>query len=195
VSKGTHTTWAPPPPVTVSDGRSAPGGPGNGAQPTEIRAQRALELLSAGNTYRQVAAELVRQFGISMRTAERDLARAQQVLVQEHKAERPALRAKLETRLWRLSKVAEEDGQYGAAIRALYVIGRFNGIDQVQVAAAADPETEEVLRMTGVEREKRIAELVEKRTKGAQAAHAVSEPEAPQRPAPFDPTDRARGRR
>ena len=197
----THSTWAPPPPVAPTGGSAGRRGAGKGRHATEIRAQQALEALSRGATYRQVVGEIMQLFRVSVRTAERDLQRAQRMLTAEHAAERPTLRAKIETRLWRLSKAAEDEGHYSAAIRALYVIGRLAGLDQVQVTTATDPVTEKVLGMTPQEREARLAELLRRRMEAMSGAPSTASEPEPARPPPrdrapgFDPRAYARGRR
>lgn len=195
----THTTWAPPPPVAPTVGVPGRRGAGKAAHLVKIRAERALELLAEGRGYRQVVGELVREFAVSTRTGERDVRRAQQLLLEEHAAERPSRRAKLEARLERLSRAAEEAGDYGSAIRAVGLLGKWSGFEELQITTAADPITEKVLGMTPQEREKRIAELVAKRA----AAAPTPAPDAPERPGPplrdrspaFDPRRHARGGR
>lgn len=198
MSKGSsHTTWAPPPPVAPTVGAPGRRGAGKNAHLVKIRAERALELLSEGRGYRQVVAELVKEFAVSTRTGERDCQRAQKLLLEEHVAERPHRRARLEARLERLSRVSEEAGDYGSAIRAIQVLGKWHGFEELKVTAGFDPAMEAVLAMRPIERERRIAELLAKREAGGAAPPPApeTEPEQPTRPAPFDPASRARRRR
>lgn len=128
------------------------------------RVDAALDLLSAGVRYRQVAAALAERFRVTVRQAERDIARAYTALAEEDKESRPQRKAKLRAFLWRQARKAEGASDFRASVAAAVALSRLDGLDaptqleHTGQIAIADT-------MTPVQRERRIAELEELRRK------------------------------
>ena len=132
-------------------------------RPQRKRLDRTADLLSQGCAYRQVALEIAREFGVSLRTAERDIARIYKTWAAEESRERPQQKRRLRQFLWRCAARAYAEGDLGAAIRAAAQISKLDGLDAPEQVSYADMAIDEkVRRMTSDQQRRRLEELVNK---------------------------------
>jgi len=133
------------------------------------RLQQVEAWLAAGGGYGEVVRATVREFDVSVRTAERDIAAVYHRWETEEKDERPARRGRMRSELWRRYEAAvlsaRDSHHQLAAVQILERLCGLDGLDAPEKVAIrhTDPIAEKVAAMTPAEREKRIAELLAKR--------------------------------
>lgn len=131
------------------------------------RVDRAEELFAELASYRQVREALVREFKISERTAERDIAEVYRRWAEAAIVDRGPYRGRIRSALWRLAQDARGAEDLPSALRALGQLSRLDGIDAAQELKVENHVTGhgafDPLSLTPLEREKRIEELLAKR--------------------------------
>lgn len=105
------------------------------------RLRFAVTRLDAGDRYAVIRAALVQRFGISNRTAERDLARAYAGISAEHEAEAPTIAARIAARVWRLAVAAERRRDGTGALAAYDRLIRLHGlgVERISMSRGGDP--------------------------------------------------------
>jgi hypothetical protein len=130
------------------------------------RLQQVEAWLAAGDSYGAVVAAATKEFGVSVRTAERDIAVVYHRWETEEADERPARRARMRAELWRRYQaavdVAEDSHHQLSAAKILERLCKMDGLDAPEKVAVhhTGTVTERVAAMTPAESEKRIAELL-----------------------------------
>lgn len=134
------------------------------------------------NSYSTVRAMIMKQFGVSKATAERDIANAQVLIAEDAERERPILRARETQRLNRIADKAEDAGEFSAAVQASRGIGKMNGLEvQVVSVGNTSPEQQAMLNalvMTPHARRRRLAELKAQLSKGTAVAASSDDEDA-----------------
>lgn len=100
------------------------------AHAAPVRLAFAVQALERGDRYGAVRAQLVVHFGISVRTAERDLVAAYAEVAAEYAAERPVIAARIGQRAWRLALRAEQTGDTHGALAALALVAKVAGLEK-----------------------------------------------------------------
>lgn len=104
------------------------------AKPSALaeRVLLATELLTQGYRYSQVREMIAQSRNVSVRTAERDLAKALESLVKEGEQERPAQKERIRQFLWGIARKAATGGKYKAATDAIRQLCKIDGIEAAQ---------------------------------------------------------------
>lgn len=135
---------------------------GNPVPVAPHRIREAQRLLTRG-CYTDVRDGLMAQFGVSKSQAERDIREAYRLIATEAEEERPHLRARELERLTRIARLAEEAGDYNAAINASKQLAKLTGLEApTEVHMGVSREQQAMLSglmMTPHERRRRLAEL------------------------------------
>lgn len=143
----------------------------------------ALDELDEGTTYAKIVGLIMGEFGVTERTAERDMTRAYIVMGQAAGPDLEQRAARAERSLWRVAAKAEKDGDWKAAIGGFGRIASIYGMDapkKVQVSGGMTVEQSALLgalQLTPTERQARIAELEAKAT-GAPPPASASDGDA-----------------
>lgn len=138
------------------------------------RLQKVEEWLAAGQTYGVVVESAQTTFGVSHRTAERDIAQVYHRWETEEKDERPARRARMRAELWQRYWAAvgsaSDSHMHLSSAKILERLCKLDGLDAPDKLSVHHSDTtgDKLAAMTPAEREKRIAELLAKRAGGGQ---------------------------
>ena len=135
----------------LTDG-GAPVPPGNVA-----RLAAAQQILTCGG-YAKARAALIKTFGVSRATAERDITEAYRLIASDSEAERPFIRARELERLGRIAAAAEALGDaagLSAAVRASQQIAKLTGIE-APTEVAIVPKQERDWSAVPIEERRRI---------------------------------------
>ncbi len=129
------------------------------------RVAHAVAALDRGDRYCAARDGLVARFGVTPRTAERDLKLAYEAIAAEHAAELPTIAARLSARIWRLALRCEKRRDEGGALAAYAQIAKLVGLGAAEHRVVVDPITAqeramlEVLAMTPAQRLQEEREL------------------------------------
>lgn len=98
------------------------------------RVEFCCELASRGMRPGQITSAVSRKWGVTRRTAEKDLAKARELLAWSLRQNAEEYAGALEAALWRVARKAEETGEFSAAVSAMRELSRLRGLGAARVA-------------------------------------------------------------